>query len=124
MKRLLLIALVLISLTSCVCGGNARYAYVIPEKYGANLYCDLNERQKTVFLKDEYGFNDTTIGLILQKAIRIGMTRNQVRYSQGSPDHVNTTKTKWGTHEQWVYQNPHKYLYFDNEKLTGWQDID
>lgn len=49
----------------------------------------------------------------------IGMTKSQVRNKTnwGEPKYINTTTNKYGTHEQWVYDD-YQYLYFDNGKLT------
>lgn len=49
----------------------------------------------------------------------IGMTAEQVRNqtSWGEPRYIKTTTTKYGTREQWVYED-YQYLYFDNGKLT------
>lgn len=49
----------------------------------------------------------------------IGMSKSQVRNKTnwGEPDYINTTTNKYGTHEQWVYDD-YQYLYFDNGKLT------
>lgn len=53
---------------------------------------------------------------------KLGMTGKQVREKTnwGHPSHINTTGGKWGTHEQWVYPNG-SYLYFENGKLTAFQ---
>lgn len=49
----------------------------------------------------------------------IGMSKSQVRNKTnwGEPKYINTTTNKYGTHEQWVYDD-YQYLYFDNGKLT------
>lgn len=49
----------------------------------------------------------------------IGMTKSQVRNKTnwGEPKYINTTTNRYGTHEQWVYDD-YQYLYFDNGKLT------
>ena len=53
---------------------------------------------------------------------KIGMTKSQVENSTwGKPNKINRTTTKYGIHEQWVYDN-HKYLYFDDGILTSIQD--
>jgi hypothetical protein len=53
---------------------------------------------------------------IANKEIAIGMTKEMVRASIGSPDKINSTRTATSTHEQWVYKN--KYIYFDDGVLT------
>jgi hypothetical protein len=51
----------------------------------------------------------------------IGMTKEMCRLAWGSPMNINTTTTKYGTNEQWVYSLKH-YLYFDDSKLTAIQN--
>jgi len=52
----------------------------------------------------------------------IGMTAQQVRNSTwGSPDKINTTTTKYGTSEQWVYEN-NKYIYLEDGIVTAIQN--
>jgi hypothetical protein len=96
------------------------YDFPVPEKYGADSYWKLNVQQRAAFLKDEKGYDDETTRDILRQTISTGMTKEQVLYSRGKPDHVNKTTTRWGDHEQWVY-SAYIYLYFDNSKLTSWQ---
>jgi hypothetical protein len=50
----------------------------------------------------------------------IGMTKEMVIESWGSPYDINTTSGSWGIHEQWIYTN-NGYLYFENGKLTSTQ---
>lgn len=52
----------------------------------------------------------------------IGMTKDEVLESKwGKPFNINTTTTKYGVSEQWVYLD-NKYLYFDDGVLTGIQE--
>ncbi len=55
--------------------------------------------------------------------VRIGMSTKTVieKTSWGKPQEINTTTTKNGTHEQWVY-GYRSYLYFENGKLTAIQN--
>ena len=56
------------------------------------------------------------------QGVRIGMTKQDVLDSSwGKPDHINTTTTKYGVHEQWVYGGGN-YLYFDDGILTSIQN--
>ena len=50
------------------------------------------------------------------------MTEAMARESVGYPDDINKTTGAWGVHEQWVYSENDMYLYFENGKLTSWQD--
>lgn len=53
---------------------------------------------------------------------KIGMTRGEAQKSTwGKPIDINKTTTKYGTHEQWVYDG-YKYLYFEDGILTSIQD--
>lgn len=59
--------------------------------------------------------------LIRQGRIRIGMSKDACRLSWGEPDDINTSRGRWGVHEQWVYSR-NRYVYFENEKLSAIQD--
>lgn len=53
---------------------------------------------------------------------RLGWTTKQVEASRlGKPLEINRTVTSSYTHEQWVYSQG-LYLYFDNGRLTGYQN--
>jgi hypothetical protein len=63
---------------------------------------------------------------ILKGYLRQGFTREQVVLSWGRPDHVNTTRTLVGVHEQWVYGEPpfpKSYVYFENGVVKNWEFI-
>ncbi len=58
---------------------------------------------------------------ILNKEVEVGMIHRQVRISIGNPSFVNTTSSRHGIGEQWVYldQKGYKtYYQFENGKLT------
>lgn len=56
------------------------------------------------------------------QGVRIGMSKQDVLDSSwGEPDHINTTTTRYGVHEQWVYGGGN-YLYFENGILTSIQN--
>jgi hypothetical protein len=57
---------------------------------------------------------------ILKHKVAIGMTKEMVVDSWGNPEDINRTVGSWGVHEQWVYG--HTYLYFEDGKLTSFQD--
>jgi hypothetical protein len=52
----------------------------------------------------------------------IGMSDADAQTSLGRPDHINRTVNSNGKREQWVYENKNLYLYFDNGKLTSYQE--
>ena len=57
---------------------------------------------------------------VIKKEVRLGMTSEQVTVSWGKPGRINRTVNAVGTREQWVYGST--YLYFDNDRLTSFQD--
>jgi hypothetical protein len=59
---------------------------------------------------------------IKEKKVLIGMTKEQVIISWGKPRDINRTGGAWGVHEQWIYGDFGPYLYFENDKMTSWQD--
>jgi len=61
---------------------------------------------------------------ILAGNIRVGFTSEQVMLSWGKPDHINTTRTLVGVHEQWVYGEnpfPNSYVYLENGLVKSWE---
>ena len=71
---------------------------------------------------------------ILEGKVGVGMTPEQVIASWGRPHDINRNVGSWGVNEQWVYGymkfygsgargfvSTH-YLYFENGRLTSWQD--
>ncbi len=64
---------------------------------------------------------------IRAKHVWIGMSAEECIASIGEPTHINRTGTTSGVSEQWVYQRtynsiPWLYVYFEDGKLTAWQD--
>lgn len=60
-----------------------------------------------------------------KRTIVIGMAEDEVILIYGKPAEVNRTVGSFGTHEQWVYpvdDVKNEYFYFENGKLTAWQD--
>lgn len=58
---------------------------------------------------------------IESRKIWIGMSKEMALDSWGEPEDINRTVTNYATNEQWVYSDK-TYLYFENGKLTAWQD--
>jgi hypothetical protein len=56
----------------------------------------------------------------IERRVLIGMTAEQATLAWGKPNRVNRTVGRWGVHEQWIYGST--YLYFDNDRLTSFQD--
>jgi hypothetical protein len=80
------------------------------------------------YVKEHPELDGKTKKAILAEKIIIGMSKEEVIASWGNPHDINKSVGSWGVHEQWVYGYwsynvfiPTSYLYFENEKLTGWQ---
>ncbi len=64
---------------------------------------------------------------IKDKAVMVGMSREQVMKAWGSPYQMNVSYTEKGLRrEEWVYEDwidtstiKHRYLYFEEGKLVG-----
>ncbi|MFZ3064741.1 MAG: hypothetical protein WA277_05615 [Nitrospirota bacterium] len=68
-------------------------------------------------------WNKGILDAIKKHSIVMGMTKEQVKLSWGLPIDINRSVGSWGVHEQWVYgRYSRTYLYFENGKLTSWQD--
>lgn len=77
------------------------------------------QQNRKVALIKKYG---TSIAQqIIDGKVWIGMTGEMAIESIGKPNDINRTVGSWGVHEQWVYGRD-VYLYFENGKLTSWQD--
>jgi len=71
-------------------------------------------------LKKLYGTSNALN--IMKKKYWIGMTSGMATESLGSPNDINKSTGSWGVHEQWIYDNRDLYLYFENGKLTSYQN--
>lgn len=86
------------------------------------------EEYKTAFYKLKQKRQKEKQKAIEERRIVIGMNQEEIKASWGTPLKINRSVFSWGIHEQWVYyiigergiQNA--YLYFEDGKLTGWQD--
>ena len=58
---------------------------------------------------------------IEDRKVFAGMTAEQVRFSWGAPDKINTTVVKGATHEQWVYES-RSFVYLENSVVTAIQN--
>ncbi len=59
---------------------------------------------------------------IHESKIMRGMTDEQAMTSWGPPNQINRSGGQWGLHEQWVYGDHGPYLYFENGRLSSWQN--
>lgn len=52
----------------------------------------------------------------------IGMSKEMAIIALGEPNKKNKTVNSWKTREQWVYSDSELYLYFENGKLSSYQN--
>lgn len=117
-KRFFIICLMLGLLGGC--------GQILFPKYYKHLKETLQKAKENVAKNS----TDEMKGYIAKKQIVIGMNKDEVLMSWGSPEpwgDINKTVGSWGTHEQWVYRSfpdepAYSYLYFENGILTSWQD--
>lgn len=86
-------------------------------------FADIKESEK--YLKENFftaipKWGKKVLLNISSGKVSLGMTKEQATVSWGLPERVNRTAGKWGMHEQWIYGDT--YLYFENGKLTSYQD--
>tara|TARA_Y100000591_G_scaffold302041_1_gene296768 strand:- start:610 stop:1467 length:858 start_codon:yes stop_codon:yes gene_type:complete len=92
-------------------------------------YVRFNGEQGKTGYKDHYyimnplpkEWGNRLIKTIVQGKIELGMTKKQVRITIGNPNKINTTSSRHGISEQWIYRNingKNIFYQFDYEKLT------
>lgn len=86
-----------------------------------DISTDINSLD-TIFSKTNpaKGWSKKILSAVRNGDILLGMTKDQVRASVGIPEQINRNGGRWGINEQWVYKG--FYVYFDNGKVTSWQD--
>ncbi|HKJ33083.1 MAG TPA: hypothetical protein VKA34_14700 [Balneolales bacterium] len=113
--------------------GFMSYASFERNEYINQIVSDYQKRQKRIMIKTnpklsrllkKYG--KKAAHRIIAHEIWIGMTYVMAKESIGSPDKINRTTSSGEVNEQWIYPfakyGKYKYLYFDNGKLTSWQN--
>jgi len=81
-------------------------------------------RRRILYVNNNPGITEQYKQAILNGAIRIGMTKEMVEASLGSPRDINRTVTANKVREQWVYGSVRnrRYIYFTNGVLDAFQD--
>lgn len=83
------------------------------EEHNIEFEKQIEKENKSIIAK----YGKINGNLIIQGKVKIGFTKEMCIESWGKPESINKTTGKYGTHEQWVYEEGN-YLYFDNGKLT------
>lgn len=80
------------------------------------------DEDKIQYFKTKYPkWSSKAIQAVIDEKVYIGMTKEQALVSWGPPEEINTTTTKYGSREQWVYSLK-CYLYFEGNKLVAIQN--
>jgi hypothetical protein len=82
------------------------------------------EKEVAKYLRENLNLDPAFKQAILENKVIRGMNKEQVLLSWGVPIDLNKTVGSWGVHEQWIYERNYRrfYLYFENDKLTSWQE--
>lgn len=78
------------------------------------------ENPKLARLSQKYG--KPIANRLIKGEYWVGMTSEMAKESVGFPSDINKSTGSWGIHEQWVYDKKNLYLYFENGKLTSFQN--
>ena len=97
----------------------AEYTARLPERQ-RRVVNEQRARQARIAALQSKGWPAEVLAMVLAGEVRIGMTADQAREAWGPPQSMNTTVTKSGRSEQWVY-GVGQYLYFENGVLTAIQ---
>jgi len=83
---------------------------------------DLNALQEMLSTENfTKKWSKKVVRAIQEKRLLRGMTQEQAICLWWWPMKRNKSVGSWGIHEQWVYYGD-RYLYFENGKLTSWQE--
>lgn len=93
----------------------------IKEEVKNNFIKQKNIAKRQQIEKAHPKWSRKAVDAILSEKVYIGMTKEQALMSWGRPADINTTITKYGKSEQWVYGND-CYLYFEGNRLTSIQN--
>lgn len=100
----------------------------IPDYYYGEMADEILTFKNEIAIKSEQQLEEESIKATEKKKedlaahrIWIGMSKEEAEISQGKPNDINRSVGSWGTHEQWCYPGG-VYLYFENGRLTSWQD--
>ena len=96
-----------------------KYNYYLKE---GTLYCPHDSLKDSITELKKISEDITPPKIVNVESPKIGMTKTEVEKSTwGKPNKINRTRTSYGTHEQWCYNN-NKYIYFEDGIVTSIQD--
>ncbi len=81
-----------------------------------------DEKRRWIFVKENPDMPGIIQQAIMSGEIIIGMSRDMVIASWGTPDEIASSRSTFDDHEQWIYGDT--YIYFENGILNAWQNFD
>lgn len=99
------------------------YGYLV-----RNEAIEIQDRYKNIdikkIIKNEVSMRKIRLeqNLIKSRSFKIGNTKCQLYAGLGRPDGINRSVGPWGVHEQYVYHGKGVYIYFQNGRVTSFQD--
>tara|TARA_B110000438_G_scaffold63705_2_gene64229 strand:- start:5574 stop:6455 length:882 start_codon:yes stop_codon:yes gene_type:complete len=90
---------------------------------GAEAFLRYNGEEGRIGIQDHYytseplprSWGKKRIQTVLDQKIELGMTDRQLRISIGNPDEINTTSSRHGIGEQWIYKSRGSKIYYQFE---------
>ena len=90
---------------------------------GAEAFLRYNGEEGRIGIQDHYytteplpkKWGKKRIQAVLNQKIELGMTDRQLRISIGNPDEINTTSSRHGIGEQWIYNSKSGKIYYQFE---------
>ncbi|MWL91339.1 hypothetical protein [Cupriavidus sp. SW-Y-13] len=95
------------------------------ENLCAAYYMGSNKDRVLAELQKRGALNSRDQDNVAGKKIQIGMSSTGLICSWGRPSKINSTTTRYGTREQWVYEistSKRQYVYVENGLVSAWQN--
>lgn len=94
----------------------------IQKKLRESIPIEVRKQKAKKYIKAHPNIDKKIKDMILAGEISVGMSREEAKASWGEPEDINRTVGSFGVHEQWIYFGGEILVYFENGRLTGWQD--
>lgn len=129
MKRNVLMILVILMMGCCFASAQSKKEKAKIEEKMTQLRERKAEYEKNKKAAAEAYLRDRKVSPEVAQGLRdgylvLGMTEEEFMLACDSRGKVNVTEGASGRREQWVYGSPGNsiYIYFENGKVTSWQD--
>ncbi|WP_146002030.1 hypothetical protein [Cupriavidus pauculus] len=84
-----------------------------------------NKERVMTELQRRNALNVRDLDNVAGRTVQIGMSRTGLYCSWGRPARINSTTTRYGTREQWVYERSsasRQYVYVENGVVSAYQN--